>query len=188
MASLTGDRFRPARLLKVAAEAGIRDTDPLYLVMDEMEVMTDHLRKLPEQCQAKFDTLDRRLTAVLEKSETLAGGHLARQDAAELPAAIDRLMLVKRWWLVIIVGVLLAGAVCLGYWYGERRRDDQLVQIGAGLERALTRRDAEIWLALMRLNDVQLSLANCRVIPQATGGEACSFVFWTRSPPPPPGR
>ena len=187
-APLTPTRRRPAQLRRVAAEAGIGPDDPLAPLVDELSVTVEALSKLPGDCGKKFDAVDARLSAILDKAEALAGMHIARQAALEIPKAVDRVVRMRYWWLAVLFGVMLACAACGGYWYGEMRRDEQVGQIRAGLDLALNRNNAEIWLALMRMNQADNALENCRPVPQNTGGEACSFVLWTRLPPAPPAR
>ncbi len=182
MASLMSSRYIPARLLRVAAEAGITDRDPLRPVFEELDIITEKLVMLPGQCQQKFETLDARLTAILEDSQALAGGRLARQAAAEIPAAVDRVVLMRYWWLTVFVGVILALGIYGGYWYGERTRQQELVQLSAGFDMVLTRQNAESWLNLMRQNPQPTALEDCRPIATTGNGSACSYALWRRAP------
>lgn len=182
MAAVT-ERLAPAQLRRVAAEAGIGPTDPLGPLMDVLADTVDAVTDLPADCARKFDAMDVRLSAILDRAETLAGGHIARAAAAELPRAVNRLVLVRYWWLAVFVGVILAGGIYGGYWWGDRTRAQQVVQIRAGLDLALSGKNAAQWLGLMRMNTMDGALQGCRPVPQSTGGEACSFTLWTKPPP-----
>lgn len=185
MAALTTERLAPAQLRRVATEAGIGPGDPLGPVIDALADAVDAVTDLPADCARKFDAVDARLSAILAKAEALAGGHIARAAAAELPGAVDRLVVAKYWWLTVFVGVILAGGIYGGYWWGDRTRAEQVFEMRAVMDVALTGKTAAAWAALMRLNVTNDGLL-CTPAPLKAGGEGCSFTLWTTKPPPPP--
>jgi hypothetical protein len=88
------------------------------------------------------------------------------------------------------VALLLAG-VGGGYLWasvdGARRYaalEQRYVNLPAGYNEAMSNRDADRWLELMRKNSMKGALDNCVDTGELPdGGRACTFTFWTELPP-----
>jgi hypothetical protein len=110
---------------------------------------------------AEADTLARKahvatLAQMLDRAEKQAGGQLARTAAFELPGAVDRLVLIRFWWLVALA---MLGVVALAG-----------LAFGAG------------WF--WRATEVEnVTVSGCVPSPQQSG-QAFTCTFWTRPPPP----
>jgi len=89
-------------------------------------------------------------------------------------------------WAIVLAMLLGMGIAALagagGYWWGYRAAGAQLVPVPAALGEALTGRDAALWLALIRNNDIGRVNRTCAM---QNGRTACSFALWAEPVPPP---
>ena len=80
---------------------------------------------------------------------------------------------------------------CGGAWWQKSISAAQItaaettvVAVHDGFGTGLKSPDAEIWLDLIRINNIRQSLRDCQPLKQPHGGSACSFPLWTMPPPP----
>jgi hypothetical protein len=90
-----------------ARDMGVVPGDPAYPFVRWMQGAVDtHAREHREH--------ERRLAQLLDRSEKMAGGQLGKTAAAELPAAIDRLVLQRYRVLVVRAAAVIVAAFGLG--------------------------------------------------------------------------
>jgi hypothetical protein len=174
MDNLSGEppSFRES-LRAAARDAGILPDDALGPVIEKLADLPDEI------------TL--RLSPLVARADDAARGAAAARLVRDLPAALDRFA----WrhfgaYLVVAAVVLAAGGTGLylgGYRSGRVDGEARAVHLEAALGTALTRDDAEIWLALIR-NNTGISAAPRLCAPQ-DGRLACQFTLWGGPAPPP---
>lgn len=74
-----------------------------------------------------FDSLDARLSLMLDRAEAVAGGQIARTAAAELPQTVRALTFKQHrrmflWGTVALVGALAIGGCAGALWQHETAR------------------------------------------------------------------
>jgi hypothetical protein len=160
-------------LRAAARDAGILPDDTLGPVIAKLADLPDEI------------TL--RLNPLVARAEDAARGAAAARVVRELPAALDRFA----WrhfgaYLAAAAVVLAVGGTGLyqgGYRAGRADGEARAVHLEAAIGNALTRDDAQIWLALMQ-NNTGISAAPRSCAPQ-DGRLACQFVLWGGPAPPP---
>jgi hypothetical protein len=92
--------------------------DPVLQIHTMLDLHTADHQEREERLAQRDADLVVRLSEVLEQAKAQAGGRLAQTASAELPRAIDQLVLQRYRFLFggMLLAALLVGAGC-GYWY-----------------------------------------------------------------------
>jgi hypothetical protein len=130
--------------------------DPILTISTMLEMHEQDRQERDAKIAQRDADLLAALSRVLERAEKDASGQLAATAAADLPAAIDRLVLEHLRWIVVLVAL---GAVLIG-----------VLGFGAGW----------FWRSSKIVDSVNIS--NCSLAPQAAGEDAYQCTFWVRRP------
>jgi hypothetical protein len=189
--------------LEATIEAAI---DELDRSVTEAKLQDDPLR-LPLAALASFLRAQRQLyvdaTVMLAAQieavqQPISAADIARLNAAaarhaarQIPRALDRLVIQRFSWMVLVaVGIAITGGIGLyelSWRNGHAERVSEVQHTVDALANAAISHGgsgaAEQWLALMQNNDIIRSPRSCFT---QEGRAACSIVLWTETPPSPP--